>query len=276
MTISDLPTKGQKLTSEDIRQIFQCSVYGGMNRSLKTNSLVLVSNHVKSIYDDRWVDGVLHYTGMGQLGDQSIKTSQNKTLAESAVNGVQLHLFEVHKPKEYVYQGQVELAGEPYTERQPDSSGQEREVVVFQLKLVDSEGPVVMSETDYTLFTKERERKVSTLSKDELERRALKARTEPGKREVLSTQYERDPYVARFIKLRANGCCDLCGQEAPFLSKDGTPYLESHHVVWRKHNGPDTPQNTVALCPNCHRRMHVLDSDIDKQRLLEKIKSYGD
>jgi 5-methylcytosine-specific restriction protein A len=276
LTITGLPKKGQKLTSEDIHRIFQCSVYGGMNRSLKTNSLVLVSNHVKSIYDDRWIDGVLHYTGMGQLGDQSIDAAQNRTLAESHSNGVEVHLFEVHKPQEYSYQGRVQLASKPYTERQPDSSGVDREVIIFPLRLVDGEGPTVMSEADYTQFTREREKKVKALSKEELKARASKARSEPGKREVQSTQYERDPYVARYIKLRANGHCDLCGQAAPFLSKDGAPYLESHHVIWRKHDGPDTPQNTVALCPNCHRRMHVLDSEADKRQLLEKIKGYGD
>ena len=39
---------------------------GGMRRSLTTNSLVIVSDHTKELYDDKWVDDVLHYTGMGK------------------------------------------------------------------------------------------------------------------------------------------------------------------------------------------------------------------
>ena len=74
---------------------------------MATNSLVLVSNHVASIYDDRWIGDTFHYTGMGQQGDQSLSTAQNKTLAESRTNGVAVHLFEVDREREYRYQGKV-------------------------------------------------------------------------------------------------------------------------------------------------------------------------
>ena len=80
--------RGSILNNDQLCALFGCSPQGGMRRSLKTNTLVLVSNHVASIYDDRWVDGVFHYTGMGQTGDQSITSSQNKTLAESGINNV--------------------------------------------------------------------------------------------------------------------------------------------------------------------------------------------
>ncbi|MEW8959821.1 HNH endonuclease [Neomoorella humiferrea] len=36
--------------------------------------------------------------------------------------------------------------------------------------------------------------------------------------------------------------------------------------------GEDTINNTVALCPNCHRRMHVLDLAADRERLRREIK----
>ncbi|MGH4118802.1 hypothetical protein [Clostridium sp.] len=64
----------------DIMDTFGCSGQGGMRRSRKTNALVLVSNHFKSIYDDRWYGDIFHYTGMGQNGDQSLEFMQNKTL----------------------------------------------------------------------------------------------------------------------------------------------------------------------------------------------------
>lgn len=38
------------------------------------------------------------------------------------------------------------------------------------------------------------------------------------------------------------------------------PYLEVHHVLPLSKGGPDTPQNCVALCPNCHRAMHYSES----------------
>lgn len=34
--------------------------------------------------------------------------------------------------------------------------------------------------------------------------------------------------------------------------------------------GSDTIENTVALCPNCHRKMHVLNSKKDIEYLIER------
>ncbi|WP_366516092.1 HNH endonuclease signature motif containing protein [uncultured Pseudacidovorax sp.] len=36
----------------------------------------------------------------------------------------------------------------------------------------------------------------------------------------------------------------------------GHPCVESHHVVAKNKGGADTPENTAALCPNCHRELH--------------------
>lgn len=52
-----------------------------MRRSISTNTLVIVSDHTKSIYEDRWIGNVFHYTGMGLTGDQRIDATQNKTVA---------------------------------------------------------------------------------------------------------------------------------------------------------------------------------------------------
>jgi len=70
-------------------------------------------------------------------------------------------------------------------------------------------------------------------------------------------------------KRRANGVCQLCRKEAPFKNKNGEPYLETHHIKPLSKAGADTIENTVALCPNCHRRMHVLN-DIEDIMILQK------
>ena len=55
----------------------------------------------------------------------------------------------------------------------------------------------------------------------------------------------------------ANGVCESCGCPAPFLrAKDGAPYLEVHHIKKLADGGDDAVENTTALCPNCHRKMH--------------------
>lgn len=136
---------GTELNNEQLCEIFGCGPQGGMRRSHATNTLVLVSDHYGSIYDDRWIDGVLHYTGMGQKGDQSLTFMQNRTLAESGSNGVAVHLFEVFtpKPRKYVYTGEVALAGDPYQEVLTDDGGKERTVWVFPLTLKSGEPPAL-------------------------------------------------------------------------------------------------------------------------------------
>lgn len=81
---------------------------------------------------------MLHYTGMGKLGDQDLYYSQNRTLYESNRNGVEVHLFEVIREKEYTYMGQVVLAGQPYQENQNGDDGLLRKVWIFPLRLVTS------------------------------------------------------------------------------------------------------------------------------------------
>lgn len=107
-----------------------------MRRSKRTNTLVLVSDQTK-IYRDCWKGTVLHYTGMGLLGEQNFDYMQNKTLYNSNVNGVVVHLFEVFEPKKHTYQGIVELVETPYLDQQKDQDGQERIVCIFPLRLVE-------------------------------------------------------------------------------------------------------------------------------------------
>jgi 5-methylcytosine-specific restriction protein A len=60
---------GDTIKNDRLMQIFKCSPQGGMRRSLKTNTLVIVSNHMRAMYEDRWVDDIFHYTGMGLEAD---------------------------------------------------------------------------------------------------------------------------------------------------------------------------------------------------------------
>lgn len=264
---------GNVITNDELTQTFGCSTQGGMRRSNKTNTLVLVSNHVKSIYHDRWVDNVLHYTGMGTKGDQSLSFSQNRTLAESNFNGVTVHLFEVFEDQKYTYQGVVKLAGTPYQEEQLDSNNTARKVFVFPLVKQDGSAPIPIDREHFDAISKKVATKVSKLSDEEIAERARNAHTRAGQRQTISTSYERNPFVMRYAKIRAKGICQLCDQPAPFRTKDGEPYLETHHIEWLSKGGTDTIENTVALCPNCHRKMHIVNDKQDRLKLKEKRKS---
>lgn len=86
--------------------------------------------------------------------------------------------------------------------------------------------------------------------------------------EHTTKSYIRDPKVKAWVLRRANGICELCKQPAPFTSIDGLSYLEAHHVKPLAEGGPDTPDNTVAVCPNCHRELHFGKDRKTKEAIL--------
>ncbi|WP_203247772.1 hypothetical protein [Sporosarcina beigongshangi] len=124
------------IDNETLAQTFKCSPQGGMRRSHKTTTLVLVMNHTLGLYLDNWQGNILHYTGMGQTGDQTLTGNQNITLFESDTNKVDLHLFEVHKSNRYQYTGRVKLAGTPYQVTEKDTKNNNRLVWKFPLSVI--------------------------------------------------------------------------------------------------------------------------------------------
>lgn len=242
-----------------------------MRRSHRTNSLVIISDHTKSIYEDRWASGdVIHYTGMGQEGDQSLTYMQNKTLNESPTNGVTPYLFEVYESGKYLFRGQVSLAAQPFEETQPDKTGKPRIVWIFPLRVVGAAAGFRVPEKLVAKKQQRKEKQAKSLTDDELFTRAIHSRRHPSNRQVASTTFERNVYVAELTKRRANGTCQLCDQSAPFRNKKNEPYLESHHIIWLSKGGEDTVENSVALCPNCHKKMHILDLKEDKKKLYQE------
>lgn len=85
----------------------------------------------------------------------------------------------------------------------------------------------------------------------------------------LTSYISRSAEVVRITKERANGICQLCDKPAPFVDKKGNPYLEAHHIIWLSKGGEDSTDNTVALCPNCHTKMHIADDEIDVKKLKQ-------
>ena len=87
-----------------------------------------------------------------------------------------------------------------------------------------------------------------------------------------ATEYARDQKVVDWVLNQANGICESCGASAPFLKKNGQPYLEVHHLESLKDGGADTVENCAALCPICHAHCHhAHDAYQFNQALTEKI-----
>lgn len=81
----------------------------------------------------------------------------------------------------------------------------------------------------------------------------------------------RDPKVVAYVLKRADGTCECCSQPAPFVrSSDETPFLEVHHLERLADGGADTVANACAVCPNCHRELHL---GVDADELLERVRA---
>lgn len=258
------------IDNNQLRAIFKCSIQGGMRRSRKTNSLVLVSDHTKSTYEDRWIKDIFHYTGMGLTGNQSLTFHQNKTLAESRTNGVHLFLFEVFEEGKYIYIGEVELAGAPYVSQQPDVKKVIRDVYIFPLKVKGTDHPPILRKEILEKKEELVQKKAHKLSLEELELRTRYVSHETSRREVVSGVFERNPLISEYAKRRAKGICQLCNKPAPFNDRYGDPFLETHHIIPLGEGGLDIIENVAALCPNCHRKMHVLHLKSDVALLQER------
>lgn len=116
------------------------------------------------------------------------------------------------------------------------------------------------------------------LTKEKSRLRKLKAelkdfdRQHPKSKMTEVEVVHRSSIVANIVKERAAGVCQLCNKPAPFITRAGEAYLECHHVEWIARGGDDEVYNAVALCPNCHRRMHVLDEPDDVAKLKDILK----
>ena len=126
--------------------------------------------------------------------------------------------------------------------------------------------------SDIKLREGKEQKSLTKQSLDALKASALKNQNKVPKKILAKTSaYIRDPYVVQYVKKQARGICDLCKKPAPFNNSDGEPYLECHHIVWLANEGVDDISNAVALCANCHRKMHILNSNEDVSQLKKKI-----
>lgn len=267
---------GNIYSNNEIASTFKCSNMGGMRRSRETNSLVLIAKHNNPLYDDRWTENdILNYTGMGTENDQNIEFAQNKTLAIAKREGIKVYLFESYKDNEYYYIGEVELVGYPFQAEETDINGNIRKVIKFPLKRINPSKSIIIDIEDIRKSEQEKIKEVRKYNIEEIKKRAKIAESNTVFTKKVKTIYrERNQYIAEFTKERAKGICDLCDKEAPFKDKTGRPYLESHHVITLAENGPDAIYNTVAVCPNCHKKIHVLNRKDDRNKLIKMITKY--
>jgi 5-methylcytosine-specific restriction protein A len=119
-----------------------------------------------------------------------------------------------------------------------------------------------------------------TADTDELDRRVQRLRRRgrlapppgqqrPRRTPVAGTEvYLRDPAVKAWVLQESSGICEACECPGPFPATSGDHFLEVHHVLQLADGGPDTITNAVAVCPNCHRALHLAADRGDRVRAM--------
>jgi|CXWL01.1.fsa_nt_gi hypothetical protein len=94
----------------------------------------------------------------------------------------------------------------------------------------------------------------------------------PDRARRVTEVFKRDPRVRAFVVRRAAGCCEYC-RGPGFVMRDGKHYVETHHIIALAQQGPDSPENVIALCANHHRQAHFgSDADVLERKFLEILK----
>lgn len=208
--------------------------------------------------DGQQPDGSWVYIGQGTTGDQRLDNAANAKLA-SRDRSVLLFTTREPKAKEialqgygklYVFRGAFNVAGFEFFTPDVGARKDDRLLRFFLMPADDGyiERPLTWKEDS--------EPSQQTLSA--FQSRLREAAKSPPPARLTSVQYRaRSASVHRYALLRASGTCECCQSSAPFESDGGLPYLEVHHMLRLADDGPDDPGNVAAVCPNCHRALHL-------------------
>jgi 5-methylcytosine-specific restriction protein A len=232
----------------DIHARFGGQQQGGIITPAKHQLVIIITGEegLEHGYADHYrPDGVFEYFGEGQVGDMRLR-SGNRAIAEHSAEGKDLLLFR-KTPEGLRFEGEMICEGY-HLEPAPDRTGAKRNAIVFELRTLESVTERV-----------EGNPAPSGLTLDDLRQFALTAAMEASKAPSQEKRnvYQRSQHVRCYVLARATGKCEGCSAPAPFLRADGTPYLEPHHLRRMSDGGPDHPAHVIALCPNCHRRVHA-------------------
>lgn len=142
---------------------------------------------------------------------------------------------------------------------------------------------LIESGANHAILSTKKEPPVLCASLEELERESSRlfrefsgkepeGQVSPKKFRGYADQFERDAAVVAYVLHVAKGKCECCMNFAPFVKRNGLPYLEVHHVRPLAAGGSDRSSNAIAVCPNCHRELHhgALATDI-VERLYSRV-----
>lgn len=154
----------------------------------------------------------------------------NRAIRDHIDAGEDLHLFE------YVDQGLVRYVSQMlcigYQRRiAADRDGDNRSVIVFEIVPID------------TFKDSNIDDGLAQIPLQDLRMSAIEhTLEEQPPRQSLQQAYYRSSAIKAYALARSGGSCEACGHEAPFVTSNGRPYLEVHHIKRISDGGPDHPE----------------------------------
>lgn len=89
-------------------------------------------------------------------------------------------------------------------------------------------------------------------------------------------KYARNPGISKAALEEKKFLCEIDAKHLTFTSPVSKQnFVEAHHLIPMEHQGDfkysiDIPENIIALCPNCHRKIHYgIKNDVE--RMLSKL-----
>ena len=100
-----------------------------------------------------------------------------------------------------------------------------------------------------------------------------------------TSSYKRNESIAKKAIAISKFKCDLDATHETFITKNGKPYMEAHHLIPINAQGDfnvglDCEANIVSLCPTCHKMLHYGDNIVAQLKKLydsrkDKLKAAG-
>ena len=97
----------------------------------------------------------------------------------------------------------------------------------------------------------------------------------PYKQRRVSEEIARPGEITDYLKKTARYSCQVCG-ESGFLQRNGTPYIEAHHIAELQELVPGSycSDNIIVVCATCHKKLHYADVSyrlLDSERVSVNI-----
>lgn len=233
----------------DIHAIYGGQQQGGIITPSKYNVIFIMTGKrgAEYGYDDvHYDDGRIDYFGEGQVGDMELVRG-NRAIANHVADGKDLLWFEKSYPERTLtFRGEF-VCGAWRWGRSSDRDGNDRAAIIFELHPLESVAEAIEAQPVARAQDLDRLRELAFAAA------APSVIVGTANRTI----YQRSADIKAYVLARAKGVCHGCEQPAPFVRADGSPYLEPHHIRRASDGGPDDPRFVIALCPNCHRRVHA-------------------